>query len=267
VSSPTLHLDTQLGSHREESSGAGTLSPTKTPPGSADSRKGEEQEHGRRRKKRLQQVVERSVRAMELNYLRINQQFEAMIAQNQALLASPRSLEQEQVEEEGGKGGGDEEQKQRVRDRDRDKGAGVLQQQTRALAARRERRREQKKDILLLLASSGSASATFAVPRWRLQLEAESRDTPDTSLFTPVQKLGPVLGGKRLFRLVARLVLHFYAKPVLNVRRRQLETRAARQQEFHRASEGFFESCSAWLGRVVQVPLASLRQVSASVSE
>lgn len=207
-------------------------------------------ERRREKKRKLKEAALRSLDQMEQNYQLISQKFENMIVENKSLLVSPRLPGAEEVA--GTKSPG----QQDVRPGSAVPGGdsisvreALLQQQAKHLAERRERMKGQKLDRFKLLRET--SKLTYSMPRWRHVAAGVTDPQPEY-----------VLGGKRLFRLVARLVLHFYAKPILKVRKRRLEDKGGLMEEFARSSQLFFDICSGWVGKVVQIPLMSILQVS-----
>jgi hypothetical protein len=251
---------------------------------SSNTSKREQKKEQKKKKKLLKlqaavaaaRVKQQQLQQMEQNYQRISRQFEAMIAENKTLLVSPRTsittidpdLEHDQ-----------EHDQQQVESKppllvvhsEQDKDLthththphthaetdslsvreAVLQQQSELLADKRAKMMKHKHEITKLL--NESSTLTVAIPRWRH--EAAGNKDPTPSL---------ILGGKRLFRVIALMVLHFYAKPILKVRKRRVESKEVLLKEFALSSKLFFDICSGWVGRVVQVPLLSILKVCIS---
>jgi hypothetical protein len=230
----------------------------------ADKKKSKRREK-KKRKKLKEAMAKLKLKALEDNYLRINQQFEAVIAQNQALLVSPRPPDSTDPPPDTGPGNGSgsdlvpasgsgsgpsttpAEGTAITHD---SRGDLLVQQHYQSLSDLKQKRKANKKRMLDILASGDTM--TFAMPRWRHALAGVSHPPP-----------GEVLGGKRLFRVVARIVLLFFVKPMMSVRRQRLEAKDAEREEFLKSTRLFFDICSSWVGMKMRIPLLSILQVSA----
>ena len=248
-----LVVDTQLLSFNENNSS--TFSPM---PGSLDTEVKEQansdsantvNSKAEKKKKKLKKVVELNLKEIEENYMKINLKFESMIAENKALLVSPRPLQ-------GVDDLPSDQQSEKKDDAQVDTGAAddgwqhQLKKQEQFLADRKAKRLENKNEIVSLLEARSEEVLSFPMPAWRHKLAGNNNPAP-----------AMVLRGKSLFRVAAMVVLHFYAKPILNVRRRRREGKNVMLKEFSQSTKLFFDICSSWVGKKVQIPLSSILKV------
>ena len=91
----------------------------------------------------------------------------------------------------------------------------------------------------------------FKIPRWRHELNGNKNP-----------KSEQILKGKSLFRLVARLVLYFYAKPIVRVRIMRIMGRDALKEDFTKSILLSLDTCASWLTALTKVPLSSIVQVN-----
>jgi hypothetical protein len=111
----------------------------------------------------------------------------------------------------------------------------------------RKKRAEARDKIDSLL---NNEKLEFKIPRWKHELNGNMNPKPEL-----------VLKGRGLFRMVARLVLYFYAKPIVRVRIMRIMGRDMLKEELTKATLLSLDTCASWLTHAVKVPLASIVQV------
>jgi hypothetical protein len=126
-------------------------------------------------------------------------------------------------------------------------GAGDLEE----LQQREKKRRQEMKSKINSLLSKGD---TYRMPLWRHRLAGTRNPLPES-----------VMRGKQLFRMAARLVLHFYVQPQLRVQQRRQGRKNADLDALMKNLILFLEACGTWLGKAVKLPVASILQVVALI--
>jgi hypothetical protein len=88
------------------------------------------------------------------------------------------------------------------------------------------------------------------LPRWKHRLIGNTRPLPSE-----------VLGGIRLFRVVARAVMVVMIRPRLAIRRRKLRVKDRQMSDLSRKIQFLADLCCSWLGKSVNVPFISIEHV------
>ena len=190
-------------------------------------------------KNRLKRIVKMNVKELENNFRVISERFEKLIDENKSVLSSPRPLDNKENNSTDANGSGKEKDAKEIE----------LEQQAKFLADRRAKRMSNKNKIVELI--EGTEKLTYAMPRWRHEMLGNLNPRPEY-----------ILRGKKLFRLIARIVLHFYVKPMLNVRQKKFQDRYNLMKEFSRSTKLFFDICCGWMGKLMYIPVTSILQVA-----
>jgi hypothetical protein len=97
-----------------------------------------------------------------------------------------------------------------------------------------------------------SANAPAVMPLWRHKLNGRLDPPPET-----------ILKGKRLLRLIVRVVLYMFVRPTVAVMRRKLNAREVDRKDLQKTLKLLAGSFDDWLGKLVQLPVTSVAQVRA----
>lgn len=115
----------------------------------------------------------------------------------------------------------------------------------------RKKRAEARDKIDSLL---NNENLEFKIPRWKHELNGNKDPKPEL-----------VLKGKSLFRMAARVVLYFYAKPIVRVRIMRIMGRNQLKEDLTKATLLSLDTCASWLTSTTKVPITSIVQVGVSV--
>jgi len=125
------------------------------------------------------------------------------------------------------------------------KSEASIQEKSKKKAEDKKRRQELKSRIDSLLQSTVHEKK----PLWRHKLKGNHNPLPEH-----------IMKGKQLFRVVGRMVLDFYVKPMLSLQLKQQLRKHLDADALYKNILLFLDSCGIWIGRAVKLPISSIIQ-------